>query len=131
MRLAAVPMEQRLTRDQWIAKYARISLKTVVAVLPEEQSYSLDASWNLIRVGSFWRADEEYHVFAMESAVNGMINHKENRPGADMLVVTPVWVFSRSGNVAAPVMGEEILRTAQQNFMRFFGDLYKRWKTNG
>lgn len=131
MRLAAVPVQQVLTRDQWVAKFSRIILKSVVAVTPEAEDYSLDASWALLRVGSIWREDEEYHVYTMEHAIRSMIEMKNSRPEADMLIVTPIWVFRRFGSRAMPVGSEAVLRTAEQNFMRFFRELYKRSKSNG
>lgn len=131
MRLAAVPTHPTLTRDEWVAKFSRISMKSMVAVLPDAEAYSLDANWTLARVGSFWRADEEYHVYAMEHAIQTMVSSKRNRPQADMVIVTPIWVFRRSGIKAAPVASEELLRVAEQNFMRFFDVICKRFNSNG
>jgi len=131
MRLASVHAQPAMTREEWVAKFSRISMKSMVAVLPDAEAYSLDANWTLARVGSFWRADEEYHVYAMEHAIQTMVDSKRNRPQADMVIVTPIWVFHRSGTKAAPVSSEEILRVAEQNFMRFFDVIYKRLNSNG
>lgn len=131
MRLAAVPLHPPLTREQWIAKFSRISMNSMVAVVPDSEVYSLDANWTLSRVGSFWRADEEYHVFAMENAIKTMIDHRYSRPQMDMVIVTPIWVFRRNDSRAEPVSGDDLVRTAEHNFMRFFDEIYKRWKTNG
>lgn len=131
MRLAACPMEQPLSRAQWLQKFSQLDLKKLVAVVPEGEAYPLDANWSLIRVGSFWRQDEEYHVYAMKRAVLTMAAHRDQHPGVQIMIVTPVWVFKRVENRAQSVGGEEILQVAERNFMRFFDEVYKRWKTNG
>jgi len=129
MRLAAVLMS--MSREEWIGKFSRIGIRSMTAVVPDAEAYAVDASWTLARVGSFWRADEEYHVYGMEHAIKTMIDHRQSRPQMDMVVVTPIWVFRRSGVKAVPVASEEILRVGEQNFMRFFDAIYKRWQTNG
>lgn len=131
MRIAASAMQPKMTREQWIAKFARINLRSIVAVVPDVEVYNLDASWVLARVGSFWRADEEYHVYAMEHSVKTMIKHRQDRPQMDMVVITPIWVFQRVDSRATPVASEDVLRVAEQNFMKFFGEIYKRWTTDG
>lgn len=131
MRLAAVPAQQPLTREQWITKFSKITLRSVIAVAPEGEAYPLDASWVLIRVGSFWRQDEEHHVYSMEQAVLALVTNKTQRPQAETLVVTPIWVFRSLGSRAVPVASEELLRIAERNFMRYIDELCKRSKPNG
>lgn len=132
MRLAAaMPAEPMITREQWIVRFQRMAVRNIVAVSPDAVAYPLDARWVIVRVGSFWREDEEYHVYCMDRSIKAMIEHKSQRPEADMMVVTPIWVFSRVGNHAVPTGDEEVLRTAERNYMRFFDDIYKRWKSHG
>lgn len=131
MRLAAVPVEQPLSRDQWLQKFTRLDLRKIVAVVPDGEAYPLDANWALIRVGAFWRQDEEFHVYAMERAILAMIAHRDQNPEVRLTVLTPVWVFRRAGNRAQSVAGEEFLRVAEQNFMKFFDEVYQKWRTNG
>jgi hypothetical protein len=131
MRLAAIPADPHLSRDHWVEKFSRIRLQGIVAVSPESQTYSLDANWNLLRIGSFWREDEEHHVYGMEHAVVTMLEHKRQNPNVLMNIVTPVFVFIRSGNGAAHVNGDDVLKTAGRNFMRYFDEFFKRWNHNG
>ena len=132
-RLAAVPInESPLTRNQWIGKFSKINLQSINVGGPEAETHSLDASWVLLRVGSFWHEDEECHVYSMEHAITKMIEHRNAYPTSNMMVVTPIWVFRAFGRRALPVASEKILRIAEQNFMRFLSELYnKRYKANG
>ena len=129
--LGATPVQQSLTRAEWVARFSRIQLKGLVAVAPDQETYSLDAGWSLIRIGSFWRRDEEFHVYGMEHAVEAMISQKRANPNVVMNIVTPVFVFKRAGSRAVHDTSDGVLATAGRNFMRFFDEVYKRRISHG
>ena len=131
MRLAALPAEPVMTRAQWVNRFDLVSVTGLIAAVPDPETYILESGWNMRRVGSFWRRDEEMHVYAMEHALAAMVVHRRSNPGSKMAVMTPIFVFRRQGNRAVPVGGAEPLRTASRNFMHYFDECYKRWNPNG
>lgn len=130
-RLGAVPIQQTLTRDEWVQRFCRFDLRGLVAVSPIQETYAIEAGWSLVRIGSFWRQDEEFHMYAMESAIESMVAMKRSSPSVLMNIVTPVFVFKRVGNRAVPDTGDAVLELARRNFMRFFDEVFKRRMTNG
>jgi hypothetical protein len=131
VRLGAVPLEPVLTRDEWVEKHQKISLKSLTAISPDSVTHALDTNWTIVRIGSFWFHDEECHVYAMDSAIRCMIENRHFQPDAVLVVVTPIWVFFRQNNSTALVGNADVLKIAEQNYMRFFDDIYRRWKQNG
>lgn len=113
-----------MTRDEWVAKYSRMKVSTIVVSEPLPERYSIDSGLTLLRVGSFWKEDVEQHVYSIEQAVSVMTEMRER--ASNMIVVTPVFVFRRCGDKAEPVTNETILRKASASFIRLFGESFRR-----
>jgi len=115
---------QTLTRDEWVARYSVIEVSGITVTKPLPEKYVLDSGLTLLRVGSFWREDVEQHVYGIGQAVSAMAELRSR--GKEMTLVTPVFVFRRSGDGAEPVMSDAVLRKAAANFVRLFEDLHRR-----
>jgi len=129
--LSQVPPCPLLSRAEWVAKFRQIRLREIVIDTPGVEADTLDARWSVTRIGSFWFRDEECHVYAMDTAIEVMVQNRSQMPGSDLAVVSPVWVFYRSGDAAKIVNNPDALAIANRNFMRFFNDEYKKRKGNG
>lgn len=130
-RLGSSPVEQTMSRDQWVARFSRFDLRGLIAVTPTQETYGLQAGWSLIRIGSFWRQDEEFHMYAMENAIESMVAMRRENPEVRMNIVTPVFVFRRAGDRAVADVSDVALDLARRNFMRFFDEVFKRRLANG
>ena len=115
---------QTITRDEWVAKYARIVVSGITVSWPLQERYAIDAGLALLRVGSLWKEDVEQHVYSIEQAVLAMRERRSR--GGEMVVVTPIFVFRRHGDGAVPVTDESVLKKASYSFTRLFGEQFRR-----
>lgn len=107
-----------MTRDQWLIQHGKIALKSMEAVTPEPVVYILDSRWAIVRIGSIWRADEEFHIYVMDQVVEQARQIRREGKGLECAILTPMWVFVRDGNGIVPTDDHAIIKIAEKNFLR-------------
>jgi len=107
-----------LTRVEWVKKFSQLRSKSMEIERPENHR-ALKVNWGLCRIGGIWDRDEEHHVYCMADAIRLFVETRAERPDATTVVVTPIWVFLRSGDGIVASQNVDVRRRAEKNFMRF------------
>lgn len=120
-----------MNRDQWLVQHKKISLKSMEAVTPEPVIYTLDSRWSIVRIGSIWRADEEFHIYVMEQVIDQAREIEKEGRGRECAILTPMWVFVRKGNGIIPTDNYSVIKIAENNFLRLLHESLREGEAHG
>ena len=123
--LADTESVKPMTRQDWIKKFSRLDLKSIEITGLHKGPRSLGVKWSLYRIGSIWNKDEEFHIYVMDESLRLYVENRAQRPDAALIVVTPIWVFIRSGHNIVLTKNTDVMRLAEKNFMRFLTEAVK------
>ena len=119
----AIGSQTKMTREDWIKKHLVIELQSIRILTPDNDSVDLEAGGKLIRIGSIWHADEEYHIFVMEEVILQAKEAVSDMTNEGVAVLTPLWIFKRLANTIKADENPVVLNLAERNFLRMLNEI--------
>ena len=116
LRLAG-PGARTLTRNEWIAKHNLVPVNSIEVSIGGRPEI-LSGGWSLIRVGSVWHEDVEYHVYVPSEVLTQMRRCAREAEGRNVHAISSVFVFRRNGDSLAPASSAAVQDKAGRVFRR-------------
>ncbi len=113
--------KRKMDRSTWIDVHSTIHLVSIKVVTPDQKALDLEAGMKLVRIGSIWYADEEFHIFVMSEIVDQAKEAVGEMMRDDVAVMTPLWVFKRHEDTIKTDETPFVLNLAEKNFISMLG----------